>query len=64
MDMDIEVKPHGSITLLFPWSLIAEDWLHTHTPADAQWWASALVVEPRYVDAIVAGAREDGLEVC
>jgi len=30
---------------------------------DAQWFGPALVVEPRYVDDLIAGMRDAGLEV-
>jgi len=60
---DISVEHHGSIFLLQPLNESASDWLHEHIAEDAQWFVSALVVEPRYVADIVNGAREDGLEV-
>jgi hypothetical protein len=60
---DIRVDSHGSIILLHPATETAADWLRDHVAEDAQWWAGALVVEPRYVEDIVNGAREDGLEV-
>jgi hypothetical protein len=34
-----------------------------HLPADAMHWGGGVVVEPRYVGAIVAGLTEDGLSV-
>jgi hypothetical protein len=38
-------------------------WLEEHVDPDAQWWGPTLVVEPRYVPAILAGAAENGLLV-
>ena len=35
----------------------ASDWLRDHVAADAQWFVSALVVEPRDVADIINGAR-------
>ena len=61
--MDIRVNSHGSLFLLHPVSSAAAEWLRDHVAEDALWWAGALVCEPRYVEAIVEGAREDGLEV-
>lgn len=60
---DIRIENHGSLFLLRPLRDVARAWLEEHTDRDAQWWADALVVEPRYVPAIVEGAREAGLEV-
>jgi hypothetical protein len=60
---DITVEHPGSIFLLQPLNETASDWLHEHVAAGAQWFVSAVVVEPRYVADIVNGAREDGLEV-
>jgi hypothetical protein len=60
---DIRVEHHSTLVLLWPLTRAADDWLHAHAGESAQWWADALVVEPRYVEDIVAGAREAGLEV-
>lgn len=60
---DIKVENHGSIFLLCPRSEPGRDWLREHTYADALTWAGAVVVEPRYVEDIVRGAQDDGLEV-
>jgi len=63
MSADIIVRNHGSIVLLEPQDRAAEEWLETNVEAEAQWWGPSLVVEPRYVEDIVEGARADGLEV-
>ncbi len=68
---DIVIENHGTLYLLWPQSEAGEQWLRGHTAKDAQWWGpgrggltrGALVVEPRYVADIVAGAIADGLEV-
>ena len=60
---DIRAENHGSLWLLRPVSTAGQSWLEEHVDADAITWGSAVVVEPRYVDAIIAGARQDGLEV-
>jgi hypothetical protein len=68
---DIRVENHGTLYLLWPLSADAEKWLRDHTTKDAQWWGpgrsgltrGGLVVEPRYVADIVAGARDAGLRV-
>lgn len=60
--MKFRVLWEGSIYLVRPLDEEAAEWLHQTAPADAQWWASALVVEHRYVvqvlDAIVAAGGE------
>ena len=61
--MDIRLLDHGTICLLFPATAAAEQWLRAHTAGDATWWGRALVVEPRYVADIIAGAQADGLVV-
>lgn len=64
---DIRIENHGSIYLLIAVTPRAENWLREHTDAEAMWVGSrtqsGLVVEPRYVEEIVNGAKADGLEV-
>ncbi len=61
---DIKVQNHGSIVLLTPRTDAAEEWFDEHLPADAQTWGlNSIVVEPRYVGAIIEGAAEAGLEI-
>ena len=60
---DLAVENRGSIVLLRGRTETGRDWISEHIPADAQSWGGAIVVEPRYIDAIVAGAMNDGLEV-
>jgi hypothetical protein len=68
---DVLVRNHRSIFLLWPQSWDGARWLRERTFQGAQWWGSrrggltrgALVVEPRYVADIVAGARDAGLRV-
>jgi hypothetical protein len=61
--MDVEVENHGSLILVRPLTPAACDWCEEHIPEDAQWWARAVVVEPRYVADIVQGMQNDGLTV-
>lgn len=60
---DILVENCGSIFLLRPLTDEAADWLLDHTADDAMFMGDALAVEPRFVEAIVVGAQEDGLVV-
>ncbi len=42
----------------------ASTWLDEHVTTPEQlWYAGALVAEPRYVEDLIEGMRDDGLEV-
>jgi hypothetical protein len=60
---DLSVDNHGSILILRGETAEGKDWISEHIPSDAQSWCGGVVVEPRYLDAIVEGAMNDGLEV-
>ena len=60
---DISVVDYGSICLLFPLSNAARAWVEENLPEDRQYFGPGIVVEPRYIDNIVEGARQDGLRV-
>lgn len=53
-----DVENHGSIVLVRPLTADVRDWLVEHT--DGEWFGSALVVEPRYVEPLVAALIEEG----
>jgi hypothetical protein len=59
---DFTIENHGSLFLVRPLTEAARDWLNDHVADEAQWFGGALAVEPRYVDALVEGMVEDGLE--
>lgn len=63
VELDLTVTDHGSIMLVKPDTDEARAQLHALTDAgETQWFANALVVEPRYVeDLIAACARGEGL---
>lgn len=60
---DLSVTNEGSIFLLTPTSTRGGDWINEHIPEDAPTWGISIVVEHRYIEAIVLGAIADGLEV-
>ncbi len=60
---DLLVQNHGSIFLLDPVTDLGRGWIADHIPDEATWWCGAVVVEPRYIGDIVAGAAGDGLQV-
>ena len=60
---DVNIENHGSLVLIRPLTEAASDWLDENISEDAQHFGGAVVVEPRYVEAIVEGMQNDGLEV-
>ncbi len=62
--MDVQVSNHGSIYVLTPITDVAREWIDEYIPEDAmRWGKDGVVVEPRYVDLVIAGMREAGLVV-
>jgi hypothetical protein len=59
---DLTVENHGSIFLLRPLTVAASTWLVEHVAWETE-FGDAIVVEPRYVRAIVEGALDAGLVV-
>ena len=60
---DFRCENRGSLFLLFPLSQSAQSWVEEHLPTDAQWFGNAVVIEHRYVWAILEGIQNDGLAV-
>lgn len=60
---DFRCENHGSLFLLFPLTDSAQSWVEEHVPSDAQWFGNAVVVEHRFIWAILEGIQEDGLAV-
>lgn len=60
---DIITHNHGSIMLFQPLTEAATEWIDTHIGTDAQYFGTALVVEPRYAEDIVMGMEADGLVI-
>ncbi len=54
---------HGSLFLCAPQNEPARQHLAENVSEEAQWWAGALVVEPRYVKDLIAGLLDNGFEV-
>jgi hypothetical protein len=52
------VENHGSIFLVQPLTADVRDWLDSNT--EGMWYGGALVVEHRYIEALVAGMVEEG----
>lgn len=60
---DFRCENHGSLFLLFPLTESAQSWVEEHLPSDAQWFGNAVVVEHRFIWAILQGIQKDGLVV-
>lgn len=60
---DFRVENHFSIILLQPLTPAAWAFVDEFLPDDAMRYGGAIVVEPRYIDDIVEGARAEGLTV-
>jgi hypothetical protein len=61
--LDFLCENHGSIFLLRPVSTAAFEWIEEHLPSDRLNFGNAVVIEPKYVWAILVGLQDDGLEV-
>jgi hypothetical protein len=60
---DFRCENHGSLFLLFPFSQSAQSWVEEHLPTHAQWFGNAVVIEHRYIWAILDAIQKDGLAV-
>jgi hypothetical protein len=54
---------HGSVWLVQPETKRAQKHLREHVGPEAQWWASALVVEPRYAGQLSVDLQAAGFSV-
>lgn len=63
LQKDFLLANHGTVSMLTPISLEAQQWADAHLPADAQRMGGAVAIEHRYVGDIVEGILADGLEV-
>jgi len=63
MPRDFQITYHGSISTLAPLTPEAEDWVQENLPTDVMWFGNAVAIEPRYLDAIVTGILEAGLQL-
>lgn len=61
--VDVLVHNHGSIVAFELRSHAAHQCVHENVQEDRQLFGGRLMVEPRYVDHLVAGMIGDGLEV-
>ena len=59
---DIIFDDHGSLILAHPLTNPGADWIDERL-GHATKWGNAVVIEPRFVQPIIEGARADGLNV-
>lgn len=61
---DFSVQNHGTLVSLWALTEAAQSWVEEHLPADRLTRGKFVtVVEPRYIDNIIDGIRDDGLEI-
>jgi hypothetical protein len=61
---DVRLAFHGSIALITALTDVAQTWVSEHlVHEESLYFCGAFVVEPRYLDPIVAGMADDGLVV-
>lgn len=60
---DLAVENHGTLMILRPESAEGREWIADHVADDAMMLGAAVVVEPRYMAAILIGADADGLTI-
>jgi hypothetical protein len=60
---DFICENHGSLFLLIPRSAPARIWVEDNLPLDRMTFGDGVVIEPRYVWAILIGLQEEGLTV-
>jgi hypothetical protein len=58
-----DVVPNPTVWLLTPYSKQACAWVAENISDDAMWFGAAIVVEHRYVAALIAHIERDGLVV-
>jgi len=61
--LDFRCENHGSIFLLCPLTQSGRSWIEENLSSDAQWFGNGVVVEHRYIWAILEGIQNDGLAV-
>ena len=61
---DVRTRDEGSIILITPISPEAKAWVSENVQLEGwQWFGNSFSCEPRYVDDLIAGMQDAGLEV-
>lgn len=61
--LDFLIDNQGSVVLLHPLTVAAQDWVVNHIPEGATFFQEAVIIEHRYANDIVFGIHNDGLVV-
>ena len=62
--MDVKISNHGSIIMVAPITEAARAWVDENLVLEGwQWLGAGFACEPRYLDTLVEGMTEAGLEV-
>lgn len=61
-EYDVTVHYHGSVCIVVPETDEATEWIDEFV-YEPMWYCGGIVVEPRYLENLVAGMEEYGLEV-
>ena len=61
--MDVMLSNHGSICTARPLTPAAEEWIAENVGSEAFWFGGALCIKHRYVDNIIDGMLNAGLEI-
>jgi hypothetical protein len=59
--VDLRFTNHGSIVTMVPETEAGDEWMQEHIGDGTLTWGGGVVIEPRYLEDIVLGARADGL---
>ena len=61
---DIQIENASSIVLIRPMTASGKEWVEQKVQAESwQWFGGAIAAEPRTVQAVIDGAKADGLKV-
>lgn len=60
---DFRITYHGTVTLLHPLTPACREWIDENVATEGwQWFGGGIAVEPRYLDNLVSGMAEAGLQ--
>ena len=61
---DIQIENSGTVVLIRPMTVAGRNWVEQHVQAENwQQFGGAIAAEPRTVQAVIDGAKAEGLEV-
>jgi hypothetical protein len=63
LQQDFRIENHGSLVGVRPLTLACQSWLNDNVGEDAQYFGGALMVEPRFLEALVDGMSAANLSV-